>query len=204
MANYSRREVLVRSLSGAAGLFAATGLTSCCCMPVCTCGKRGSRMRFGLVTYLWGKDWDLSTLISNCESTRVLGVELRTEHAHGVEADLSSQHRKDVKTRFGDSPVTLVGLGTNFAFHYADAARLRSEIDGAKQYVVLSRDVGGGGIKVKPNNLPDGVPVEKTVEQIGQSLNELGQFAAEYGQEVRVEVHGKKTCKLPTARTSDN
>jgi sugar phosphate isomerase/epimerase len=200
MANYSRREVLVRSLSGAAGLFTAAGLTSCCCIPVCTCRNRSLRMRFGLVTYLWGKDWDLPTLISNCESTRVLGVELRTEHAHGVEADLSSQQRKDVKKRFGDSPVTLVGLGTNFAFHHADTDKLRSEIDGAKQYVVLSRDVGGSGIKVKPNNLPDGVPAEKTIEQIGKSLNEIGRSAADYGQEIRVEVHGKKTCKLPVMK----
>ena len=41
-------------------------------------------MRLGLVTYQWGKDWDLPTLIANCVKTGLLGVELRTQHAHCV------------------------------------------------------------------------------------------------------------------------
>ncbi|MFZ2145679.1 MAG: DUF6807 family protein, partial [Sedimentisphaerales bacterium] len=135
-------------------------------------------------------DWDLPTLIANCEKTGVLGVELRTEHAHKVESDLNAQERREVKKRFADSPVILVGLGTNFAFHHTDPAKLRSDIEGAKQYIKLSNDVGGSGVKVKPNDLPKGVSREKTVEQIGKSLNELGRFAADYGQAIRLEVHG--------------
>jgi len=150
----------------------------------------GSKMKFGLVTYLWGRDWDLPTLIANCEKTGALGVELRTEHAHGVESNLSAEQRSQVKKRFADSPVTLVGLGTNFAFHHTDPAKLRSDIEGAKQYIRLSKDVGGSGVKVKPNDLPKGVSREKTVEQIGKSLNELGRFGADYGQAIRLEVHG--------------
>ncbi len=157
-------------------------------------------MRFGLVTYLWGQDWDLPTLIRNCESTKVRGVELRTEHAHRVEANLNGRQRKDVKKRFADSAVTLVGLGTNFDFHHTDQAVLKKNIEGAKEYIKLSRDVGGSGVKVKPNTLPDGVPIEKTIEQIGTSLNELGRFGAGLGQEIRLEVHGEKTQELPVIR----
>ena len=47
-------------------------------------------MRFGLVTYLWGKDMDLPTLLDVCEKSGVLGVELRTQHAHGVEPNYQS------------------------------------------------------------------------------------------------------------------
>jgi len=150
----------------------------------------GSGMKFGLVTYLWGKDWDLPTVIANCEETRVLGVELRTQHAHGVESNLNARQRREVKKRFDDSPVTLLGPGTNFAFHHADASRLRKDIAGAKEYIKLSRDCGGSGVKVKPNDLPRNVPQEKTIEQIGKSLNELGRFGADYGQMIRLEVHG--------------
>ncbi len=152
--------------------------------------KPGSKMKLGLVTYLWGRDWDLPTLIANCEKTKVLGVELRTQHAHGVESNLNAKQRRDVKKRFDDSPVELVGLGTNFAFHHADSARLRRDIEGAKEYIKLSRDVGGSGVKVKPNDLPRNVPREKTIEQIGKSLNEIGRFGADYGQQIRLEVHG--------------
>lgn len=195
MGNYSRRQFLERSLHiAAAGALGTTALTSCTTPRTV---RPSSKMRFGLVTYLWGKDWDLPTLIRNCETTNVLGVELRTKHAHGVESNLNSQQRREVKKRFDNSPVTLVGLGTNFSFHYVDPAMLWKDIDGAKQYVKLSRDVGGRGVKVKPNALPDGVPVEKTIEQIGKSLNELGRFGANYGQQIRVEVHGRKTQQLP-------
>ena len=64
-----------------------------------------NKMKLGLVTYLWGKDWDLPTLIENCEKSNLLGVELRTEHAHGVEINLSPNQRQEVKKRFEDSSV---------------------------------------------------------------------------------------------------
>ena len=156
-------------------------------------------MKFGLVTYLWGQYWDLPTVIANCEKTGVLGVELRTEHAHKVEANLTDAQRRDVKKRFADSKVTLVGLGTNFSFHYPEQDKLRKDIEGAKQYIKLAYDCGASGIKVKPNDLPRGVPQAKTTEQIGKSLNELGQFAAGYGQKVRLEVHGGCSL-LPTIK----
>ena len=170
----SRREFLARGTQSAAGLFAAAGLTSCQSIKNLVSHQPGSKMRFGLVTYLWARDWDLPTLIANCQKTKVLGVELRTEHAHGVETHLNNQQRLEVKKRFDDSPVTLVGLGTNFDFHHVDQNRLQKNIEGAKKHIQLSHDVGGSGIKVKPNALPNSVKAEKTIEQIGNALNDLG------------------------------
>jgi sugar phosphate isomerase/epimerase len=156
-------------------------------------------MKFGLVTYLWGQYWDLPTVIANCEKAGITGVELRVEHAHKVEANLTDAQRREVKKRFADSKVIFVGPGTNFAFHYPEPDRLRKEIEAAKQYVKLAYDCGASGVKVKPNDLPKGVPQAKTTEQIGKSLNELGQFAAGYGQKVRLEVHGG-CALLPTIK----
>ncbi|GAB6164902.1 hypothetical protein JCM19992_09020 [Thermostilla marina] len=152
--------------------------------------KPGSRMKIGLVTYLWGQDWDLPTLIANCEKTGMAGVELRTQHAHGVEPSLNAAERAEVKKRFDDSPVVCVGLGTNQDYHHPDPERLKKSIEDTKAFIKLSHDIGGLGVKVKPNDLPKGVPVEKTIEQIGRSLNELAAFAADYGQKLRLEVHG--------------
>lgn len=193
----SRRKFLTLSTQTAAGFLAPTALAYCSTKQTNRLNKPGTKMRFGLVTYLWGKDWDLHTLIHNCETTNVLGVELRTQHAHGVESHLNTTQRQEVKKHFDNSPVTLVGLGTNFSYHHTNPEELQKNIEGAKQYIKLSHDVGGSGVKVKPNALPDAVPVEKTIEQIGKSLNELGQFGASYGQEIRVEVHGEKTQQLP-------
>jgi sugar phosphate isomerase/epimerase len=154
-------------------------------------------MKFGLVTYQWGKGWDLPTLIRNCELSGLLGVELRTEHAHGVETNLNTSQRAAVKKRFADSPVTCLGYGSNFEYHSPNPIVLRKNIEETKAYTILCSDIGATGIKVKPNTLPAEVPQEKTIAQIAASLNEVGEFAQDFGQEVRVEVHGTLTQNLP-------
>ncbi len=158
------------------------------------------RMRLGIVTYNIAKDWDVATIIKNCAATKFEGVELRTTHAHGVEVTLSKDQRAEVRKRFQDSPVTLMGLGSAFDYHTPDAARLRKDIEATKEYIVLAQDVGATGVKVRPNGLPKEVPVEKTLEQIGRSLAELGAFGADHGQQIRLEVHGTGTSLVPHIR----
>ena len=162
---------------------------------------RSPQMKLGIVTYNIAKDWDVPTIIKNCAETKFQGVELRTSHAHGVEVTLSKEQRQEVKKRFADSPVQLMGLGSAFDFHTPDQAKLRADIAATKDYIVLARDVGAPGVKVRPNGLPAGVPREKTLEQIGKSLRELGDFAAEHGLQIRLEVHGKDTSHVPNIKT---
>lgn len=159
-----------------------------------------SGMKFGLVTYQWGKDWDLPTLIANCEKTGYYGVELRTQHAHAVETNLNALQRAEVRQRFDDSPVCCIGYGSNFEYHSPDAAKLLENIEQTKEYIKLCKDIGATGIKVKPNNLPGGIPKEKTIAQIAESFNEIGKFAGDLGQIIRVEVHGNLTQELPNMR----
>jgi sugar phosphate isomerase/epimerase len=159
-----------------------------------------NKMKFGLVTYLWAKDWDLPTLISNCEKSKVYGVELRVEHAHGVEPHLSKAQRLEVKKRFKDSKVVNLGPGTNWQYDSPNPTELKKNIDGTKEHIILSHDIGSSGVKVKPNQFHKGVPKEKTIEQIGKSLNEVGKFAADHGQVIRLEVHGNETQELPNIK----
>jgi sugar phosphate isomerase/epimerase len=163
-------------------------------------GSVETSMKFGLVTYLWGQDMDLPTLLIACEKSGLGGVELRTEHRHGVEPTLSKQQRQDVRRRFQDSAVTLVGYGSNAQFHEADPVKLKANIELTKSYVQLMHDCGGSGVKVKPNSFVQGVPREQTIEQIGRALNEVGAYGARYGQQIRVEVHGAGTSELPVMK----
>ena len=158
-------------------------------------------MRLGLVTYLWGQDWDLPTLLKNCEATGLQGIELRTQHKHGVEPELSAAARQEVRKRFADSPVTLVGYGSNAEFHSPDRAEVQRNIELTKSYVQLMHDCGGSGVKVKPNSLPKEVPVEKTLTQIGEALNTVAAYAADFNQKIRLEVHGQGTSELPHIKT---
>jgi hypothetical protein len=125
--------------------------------------RQPPRMKLGTVTYNIAKDWDIPTIIKNCTEAKFQGVELRTTHAHGVEVSLSKSQRAEVKKRFQDSPVELMGLGSAFDYHTPDQAKLRADIAATKEYIVLAHDVGAGGVKVRPNGLPPEVPKEKTL-----------------------------------------
>jgi sugar phosphate isomerase/epimerase len=191
--NKSHRSFIQKSIIAGAGLalidpFSVQALT------------KKSKMKLGLVTYQWGKDWDLPTLIANCEKTGLLGVELRIEHAHGVETTLSASQRTNVKKRFADSPVICIGYGANYEYHSTDQAEVRKNIEGTKEYLQLCKDIGATGIKVKPNNLPKEVSKEKTIAQIAASLNEVGKYASNIGQLIRVEVHGDLTQEIPNMK----
>lgn len=158
-------------------------------------------LRLGLVTYNWGKDWDLPTLIANCTATGFAGVELRSTHKHGVEITLNDAQRAEVRKQFADSEVELAGLGSACEYHSPDPTVVKKNIEETKAFIRLCHDVGGSGVKVRPNGLPADVPVEKTLHQIGQSLNEVALYGEGYGVQVRLEVHGRGTSELPHVKT---
>lgn len=160
-------------------------------------------MKLGLVTYNLAKDWDVPTLIEKCQKAGFQGVELRTTHAHGVEPSLSKQARQEVRQRFADSGIVLWGLGSVCEYHSPDPVVLQQNIETTRAFVELAADVGARGVKVRPNGLAvdKGVPEEKTLEQIGRALRECGQFAADAGVEIWLEVHGRDTSHPPRIRT---
>lgn len=168
-------------------------------------------MRFGLVTYQWAKDWDLPTLVKNCQAAGIGGVELRTTHRHGVEPELSASARSEARKRFADSGVVCLGPGSDERFDHPDPAKLKGAIDRTKAFLQLSHDIGGSGVKVKPDRFYPEVPQEKTIAQIAAALRDVAEFAKDLGQEVRLEVHGQlaapeiivkvmEACQHPQAR----
>jgi sugar phosphate isomerase/epimerase len=142
-------------------------------------------LKIGLMTYTLGKDWDIETIIKNCTETKFQNVELRTTHAHGVEVTLSPAERAAVKKRFEDAGLA-ISLASGFQYHYADQAELKKNIDGTKEYILLARDVGAKGIRVFAGSIYRSVPEEKTLVQIAKALAEVGEYANNYGVEIRV------------------
>ncbi|MEE2908077.1 MAG: TIM barrel protein [Planctomycetota bacterium] len=181
-----RRQVL----SATAGVLAAASMS-----PWLWAQAESRTMRFGLVTYLWGSDLDLPTLLTACREGNLDGLELRTTHAHGVEPVLQAESREEIKARFADSGIVLVGLGSDERFCWPEAERVKAAQAKTLEFLQLSHDVGGSGVKVKPDSFRADVPREKTIEQIGQTLKALGPRAADLGQEIRLEVHG--SCASP-------
>jgi len=195
----SRRKFIQTSVLGAAALGAGIPTLSAK-NSVPSEKKKLPPLKLGLMTYNLGKEWDIETIIKNCSETGWVHAELRTTHKHGVEVTMSKQQRNEVKKRFEDSPMEAISLASAFRYHYTDPKELRENIEGTKEYLQLAADVGGLGIRVFPNEFPEGVDREKNMEQIGKSLAEVGEFGHNVGVDVRVCVHGKGTDEIPVIK----
>ncbi len=160
-----------------------------------------SPLKLGLMTYQIGQSWDIPTIIKNCTETKFEHVQLRTTHKHGVEVSLTKAQRAEVKKRFADAGLA-ISLASAYQYHSPDAAEVRRNIEGTKEYMQLAADVGAQGVRVFPNAAPDeGKPDrEKILEQIGKSLAELAVTGHNLGVQVRVEEHGTGTSNIPVIR----
>ncbi len=196
--NFSRRNFLkTAAITGTAAAIPGCVSAASPDSEVGTIKLNENPLKLGLMTYNMGKKWDIDTVIKNLSEAGFQSVELRTTHAHGIEVTMSAAERAEVKKRFEDSPLEAISLASAFKYHYVDQDELKKSIEGTKEYTLLARDVGALGFRVFPNELPAEVPVEQTLEQIGKSLAEVGEFAYNEGVEIRVCVHGKGTSKVP-------
>jgi sugar phosphate isomerase/epimerase len=193
----TRRGFLQTGSVTAAACLSATAATAAAQPPQ---GKP-LKFRLGIVTYNIAARWDIPTILKVCKSVGLSPVELRTTHAHGVEPTLNKEQRQEVRRRFADAGIDIWGCGSVCEFHSPDPAEVRKNIETCKQFVQLAADIGGRGVKVRPNGLPKNVPVEKTLEQIGTALIECGKAAADAGIEIWVEVHGAGTSHPPYIKT---
>jgi sugar phosphate isomerase/epimerase len=158
-------------------------------------------LRIGLMTYRLGQDWDVDTIIKNCQEAQWEHAELRTTHGHGVEIGLSKTQRRDVRKKFEDAGIKL-SLASGFAYHWPDAEKVRENVEGTKKYTLLARDIGARGIRVFPNAIltDKGIPQEQTLAQIGRAVAEVASFAADYAVEIRLANHGKGTNRVTIVR----
>ncbi|MCP4312408.1 MAG: TIM barrel protein [Bacteroidetes bacterium] len=195
----TRRRFIQTAALGTAAL--TTGITKVSAVESAPGTKKEfPALKLGLMTYNLGKDWDIETLIKNCTETAWVHAELRTTHKHGVEVTLDKQERAAVKKRFEDSSLEAISLASAFRYHYTDQAELKENIEGTKEYLQLAHDVGALGIRVFPNAFPEGVSREKTMEQIGKALAEVGEYGHNLGVDVRVCVHGNGTARVPVIK----
>ncbi len=170
-------------------------------LPLAQAAEPPLKFKLGTVTYNVPKDWDLATLLKICKETGVMAVEARTTHKHGIEPRLTAAQRKDVRKQFADSGVVFWGCGSTCEFQSTDPAVVKKNIEECKRFIGLTHDIGGHGVKVRPNGMPKGADEQKTFEQIGKALQECGKAAADAGIEIWVEVHGAVTQIPKNMRT---
>lgn len=180
--------------SSAAGI--AAGILS---NPTSAVAAPERRFQLGSVTYNLLQNMDLETCIKTLEKAGFAAIELRTGHKHGVEPSIDAAARAQVRERFTKTKIKLLSYGSTCEFESPDEAVRRQNIELAKQFVDLAKDTGAIAVKVRPNGLPAGVPVDTTVKNISTSLHELGDYGQSKGIEIWMEVHGSKTQEFPLA-----
>ncbi len=158
------------------------------------------KMHLGLVTYNVAKDWSLDTLLKNAKESGLEGIEFRTTHAHGVEPTLSQEARKVIKEKLAASGLKQFSLGTTCEFQSNDINVVKQNVQTASEFIKLASDIGARAVKVRPNGAPQGIPLEKTLEQIGTSLREIGKAGSDSGVEIWMEVHGGLTQLAPNSK----
>jgi len=95
--------------------------------------------------------------------------------------------------------VKFIGIGSNERFDSPEPEKLKQAIEATKAFIELSHDIGGTGVKVKPDSFHKDIAREKTIEQIGKALNQVAEYGVGFGQQIRLEVHGQ-CAQLPTIR----
>jgi sugar phosphate isomerase/epimerase len=181
-----RREFLLAS----AGALGASLVPAAKASPA----ETGKGPHLGCVTHRVLAEYDLETIIQLLEKAGFEGVELRTEHKHGVEPSLGAEQRARVRSRFEKSKVKLVSFGTICEFHSPDPLERKREVETGKQFVDLAHDTGAIGVKVRPNGFAETVAHEATIHNIAGSLHELGEYGESKGIQIWMEVHGEGTA----------
>ena len=179
-----------RSFLAAAGAIATGGFPA----PLALAAEKPLKFKLGMVTYNVPATWDLPTILKVCKEVGIAAIECRTSHKHNVEPKLTTDQRKDVKQQFADAGVVFWGSGTICEFHSDDPAVVKKNIETCKEFIGLVHDIGGTGVKVRPNGVPKGADPRKTFEQIGTALIECGEAGKDAGVEIWVEVHGAATA----------
>jgi len=204
--NVSRREFVASSVRAALGACALAALGSSNLRAASDAGPAksgglGSNVHIGMQTYLWGKDWDVSTIIANLTRAQLWAVELRTSdhYAHHLELTSTPAERREIRKRFEDSPIKIISVASAEELDWPDEAQFRAAVQSAKDHVILAQDVGSSSVRVFPNKWHEGIPHEKTIERIAQALNEIGPFAADRGILIGLEAHGP-AGELPVMR----
>ena len=148
------------------------------------------KFKLGIVTYNVPADWDLPTILKTCQEVGIAAVECRTTHKHGVEPSLNKEERQKVKKQFADAGIVFWGCGSVCEFHSEKPDVVKKNIEECKAFCQLVADLGGMGVKIRPNGVVKGMTEEESWKQIGYALKECGKAASDNGIEICAEVHG--------------
>ena len=139
-------------------------------------------------------DWDLATILDFAVNNGYEGVEFRGLQRQldlpKSEAFNTTEHILNTQKRFRDKGIKIVNLGASAQMHHADDALRKKNLDEAKAFIGLARQLSCPYVRVFPNEIPKGQDRNETIDLIVSALKELGDYSRETGVTVLLETHG--------------
>jgi sugar phosphate isomerase/epimerase len=149
-------------------------------------------MKLSIDTYVICGDMELEKLIDVAKASGYVGIEFRAESGqkHGVEPETAKAQRQEIKQKMADAGMATSCISTSVRYESPDRAERQKNIERAKQFVELAADIDCGRIRTFGNNFPRDMEKQEVIKYVGESLREVGQFAAGYSVDVLLEMHG--------------
>ena len=150
-------------------------------------------MKLSLDTYAIGTDLTMRDLLTLLPANGFDGVEFRCEagQKHGVEPEIAAAERRRIKALLDGAGLAVSCLSTSQRFESPDPNARKAVIERVKQFVDLAADLGCQGIRTFGNDFPPGVPRLDVVKYVGEALRTCGEYAADKGVDVLLEMHGE-------------
>jgi sugar phosphate isomerase/epimerase len=150
-------------------------------------------LKLSLDTYAIGTDLTMRDLVTLLPANGFDGVEFRCEagQKHGVEPEIGAAERRRIKALLDGAGLQVSCLSTSQRFESPDPKARKAVIERVKQFVDLAADLACRGIRTFGNDFPPGVPRPDVVKYVGESLRACGEYAADKGVDVLLEMHGE-------------
>ena len=150
-------------------------------------------MKLSMLTFNMAAEWPLEKIIQVAKKCGYAAIEFRAEcnHKHGAELEATAEQRKQIRYKLEDAYLAASGVGTSCVFESPDPAERNKNIDRAKRFIELARDIDAPHLRVFGNVIPKGVDRDECVKHVGESLRVLGEFADPLNVNVGLEMHGQ-------------
>jgi len=154
--------------------------------------QQGATMKLSIDTYVICGKMELDRLIDVSKSCGYAAIEFRAESGqkHGVEPEIGKAQRQEIKSKMADAGMATSCISTSVRYESPDKAERAKNIERAKQFVELAADIDCGRIRTFGNSFPKGAEKSEVIKYVGESLREVGEFAADRGVDVLLEMHG--------------
>lgn len=151
-------------------------------------------MKWSLNTYQTGQDWELDHMIEIVKKTGYHGIEflMDFDQKHGLEWDTPREAWDGVKEKMAASGLEFASLTSCQNFHAPEKEEREQSVERVKRVIDMAEFFGCNHIRVLGDRFTDETR-DTVVQNVGECLGLLGDYAQPKGITVSIEMHSSFT-----------